>query len=146
MSQRCLQAFEKGGDVVMGGIMIEYRLEHPFVTAIVNDRQHTVGSLVELIGCHAARKRLQRPVQQGAVHLAVGLFFPRLDPVLHGAEGHKHAVITLQVPTGGAIRQAVFHDDAHRQVDDSTGVMTAGPGQSGEIGVEMLAAVGAGGG
>ena len=47
------------------------------------------------------------------------------------------------MPTGGAIRQAVFDHDPHGQVDDSTGVMTAGPGQIGQIDIEMFTAVGA---
>ena len=32
-----LQALEKGGDVVMGGIMIEDLIENPFVAAIVDN-------------------------------------------------------------------------------------------------------------
>ena len=32
-----LQALEKGGDVVMGGIMIENLIEHPFVAALVDN-------------------------------------------------------------------------------------------------------------
>src|SRR5262249_35662830 len=71
---------QKDGDVRMRGIMIEHGIENPLVLSIVNDRQHTVGPLLELVCRHIARKRRQRPVQKGAVHLSVGLFFPRPRP------------------------------------------------------------------
>src|SRR6516162_5367579 len=64
----------------MRGIMIEHGIENPLVLAIVDDRQHTVWPLIELVCRHIARKRRQRPIQKGAIHLAVGLFFPQPPP------------------------------------------------------------------
>src|SRR2546429_1494508 len=58
----------------MRGIMIEHGIENPLVLSIVDDRQYTVWPLIELVCRHIARKRRQRPVQKGAVHLSVGLF------------------------------------------------------------------------
>ena len=42
--------------------------------------EHTVGALVEFIGRDIARKGLKCPIQKRAVKLALGLFFPRLQP------------------------------------------------------------------
>jgi hypothetical protein len=50
-------------------------------------------------------------------------------------------VITPEAPTGGLIRQAVLDDEADRRGDDAFGVMTAGRGQVGAVGVEVPAAL-----
>jgi hypothetical protein len=46
-------------------------------------------------------------------------------------------------PTGGAIRQAILNDEADGGVDDASGVVAAGVGEVGHVGVEVLATVGA---
>jgi hypothetical protein len=46
-------------------------------------------------------------------------------------------------PTGGAIRQAILDDEADGGVDDASGVVAAGVGEVGHVGVEVLAAAGA---
>src|SRR5438132_9664410 len=79
----------------MRGIVIEHGIENPLVLSIVDDREHTVWPLIELVCRHIARKRRQRPVQKGAVHLAVGLFFPRPRP---SSGGYRRA----QTPGGHA--------------------------------------------
>ncbi|MBI3951369.1 MAG: hypothetical protein HY314_13040 [Acidobacteria bacterium] len=43
------------------------------------------------------------------------------------------------MPTGGAVRQAVLHDQPHRQGDNPVGVVDLGRGQVGHVGIEMLA-------
>ena len=43
-------------------------------------------------------------------------------------------------PTGGAIRQAILNDQADGGVDDASGVVAAGVGEVGHVGVEVLAA------
>jgi hypothetical protein len=48
-------------------------------------------------------------------------------------------VVPPQVPTGGAIRQAVLDYHAHRQVDDPVGVVAAGGGQVRQVGAEVKA-------
>ncbi len=52
-------------------------------------------------------------------------------------------MLSPQGPTGGAIGQAVLNDQADRGVDDASGVVAAGVGQVGHVGVEVLAAAGA---
>src|SRR6266705_3743860 len=61
----------------MVGIVIEDGIENALILPIVDDREHTVGPLIELISRHVARKRRKCPVQKRAVHLPVRLFFPR---------------------------------------------------------------------
>jgi hypothetical protein len=53
-------------------------------------------------------------------------------------------VITPQVPAGGAIGQAIFDHQAHRQLDHPMGVVTPGWRHIAEIDVEVLAALRAG--
>jgi D-arabinose 1-dehydrogenase-like Zn-dependent alcohol dehydrogenase len=52
-------------------------------------------------------------------------------------------VLTPEGPAGTAIRQAVLDDQADGGVDDASGVVAAGIGQVGHVGVEILAAFGA---
>lgn len=52
-------------------------------------------------------------------------------------------MVSPQMPTGGAVREAVLHDQAHRQTDNAMGVTGLRQGQVGHIGVERLAAPGA---
>jgi hypothetical protein len=52
-------------------------------------------------------------------------------------------VVTPQGPLGGAVRQAVLDHQADGGVDDPAGVVAAGVGQVGRVGVEVLAAPGA---
>src|SRR5205809_583974 len=53
-------------------------------------------------------------------------FSPSLDPVLQRGKGHEYPVVTPQVPTRGPIGQAVFHHDAHGDVNDAAGVCAFG--------------------
>jgi hypothetical protein len=52
-------------------------------------------------------------------------------------------MITPEAPTGGLVGQAVFGDQADGEGDDPLGVMAAGCGQVGGVGVEVFAALGA---
>jgi hypothetical protein len=51
-------------------------------------------------------------------------------------------VIPPEAPTGGLVGQAILDDQADRRGDDAFGVMSAGRGQVGAVGVEVLAALG----
>jgi hypothetical protein len=68
-------------------------------------------------------------------------FPPGLDPVLDRGPGDEDAVIAPEAPTGRLIREAVLDDEADRRGDDAFGVMTAGRGQVGAVGVEVPAAL-----
>ena len=52
-------------------------------------------------------------------------------------------MVSPEGPTGGAIRQAILNDQADGGVDDASGVVAAGVGEVGHVGVEVLATVGA---
>jgi hypothetical protein len=39
---------------------------------------------------------------------ALALFSPGLDPVLERGEGDKHPMVAPEMPTGAAIREAIF--------------------------------------
>src|ERR1039458_1707190 len=69
------------------------------------------------------------------------LFFPRrLDPVLDRCKRDEHAVIAPQVPTGGAVRQAVLNHAPHGGGNDAVGVMPVGHRQIQHVGVEVMIA------
>src|SRR3954452_6933560 len=68
-------------------------------------------------------------------------FPPGLDPILDRGVGDEHAVVAPQGPSGGAVGQAVLDDQADGSVDDPVGVVTAGVGQVGHVGVEVPAAL-----
>src|SRR4051812_46312407 len=70
-------------------------------------------------------------------------FPPGLDPVLDRGVGDKDAVVAPQGPAGGAVRQAVLDDEPDGGVDDPARVVTAGFGQVGHVGVEVLPTAGA---
>ena len=70
-------------------------------------------------------------------------FPPSLDPGLDRGEGHENAMVSPQAPTGHAIRQTVFHDQSHGQVDHAMRVVTARRSQCRHVGVEVLPALGA---
>jgi hypothetical protein len=53
----------------------------------------------------------------------------------------EHAVVAPQRPFGGAVGQAVLHHEADGGVDDPAGVVAAGVGQIGHVGVEVPAAL-----
>jgi hypothetical protein len=61
-------------------------------------------------------------------------FPPGLDP-------DEDAVIPPEAPAGGLIGQAVLDDQADGRLDDATGIVAAGGGQVGHVGVEVLAAL-----
>jgi len=50
-------------------------------------------------------------------------------------------MIAPQVPASGAIGQAIFNHQAHRQLDHPMGVVPPGRGHIAEIDVEMLPAL-----
>jgi hypothetical protein len=52
-------------------------------------------------------------------------------------------MVTPEVPRGGPVRQPIFHDQAHSDGNDPAHIMASGEGQSGRVGVEIIAAVGA---
>src|SRR6266542_5649671 len=70
-------------------------------------------------------------------------FPPRLDPVLDGSVGHKDAMVSPEVPTGGTIRQAILDDHAYRQGNDAMRIVTSWRCQVRHVGVEILFALGA---
>src|SRR6478752_3273957 len=70
-------------------------------------------------------------------------FPPGLDPVLDRGVGDEDAVLAPEAPTGGAIRHAVLDDQADGRIEDASGIVTAGVGQVGHVGVEVLATTGA---
>src|SRR5262245_23879597 len=77
-----------------------------------------------------------------SAHVRRAAFFPPgLDPVLDRGAGDEHAVVTPQGPLGGAVRQAVLDHQPDGGVDDPAGVVAAGVGQVGHVGVEVLAAL-----
>src|SRR5689334_7322856 len=50
-------------------------------------------------------------------------------------------MIAPEAPAGGLVGQAVLDDEADRRGDDAPGVVAAGGGQVGGVGVEVLAAL-----
>jgi hypothetical protein len=66
-------------------------------------------------------------------------FPPGLNPMLNRSKGHKHPVVSPEMPTRRAGGQAVLDHDAPRQIDDAVGIMTARWRQVTEVGVEVLA-------
>src|SRR3954466_13845232 len=85
----------------------------------------------------SARSRYSVSVRRAA------FFPPGLDPVLDRGVGDEHAVIAPEAPTGRAIGEAVFDDQADGGVDDTPRIVTARVGQVGHVGVEVLATAGA---
>ena len=53
----------------------------------------------------------------------------------------KDAVVSPQVPTRRAIRQAVLDHQPYRQINHTVGILTAGGRQIGEVRVKVLAAL-----
>jgi len=49
-----VESLEKRPDVVVGGIVIQDVIEDPLVAAIIDRREHTARSVIELIGGHIA--------------------------------------------------------------------------------------------
>ncbi len=73
----------------------------------------------------------------------VAFFPPGLHPVLDRGIGDEDAMIPPEVPAGGLVGQAVLDDEADGRGDDPLGVMAAGIGPVGAVGVEIPAAHGA---
>src|SRR5262249_46665141 len=82
----------------------------------------------------SAQSRCSVPVCRAA------FFPPGLDPVLDRGVGDEHPVVAPQGPFGGAVGQAVLDHRPDGGVDDPSGVMAAGVGQAGHVGVEIPAA------
>src|SRR5262249_55147608 len=71
------------------------------------------------------------------------LFSPRLAPVLDRGKGHKHAVVSPQMPAGRPVGQASLNHQPDRQIDPTMGVVTARRCQIGQVRIEVLATLGA---
>src|SRR6266851_2923957 len=74
---------------------------------------------------------------------ACAFFSPSLDPVLDRGKGHKHPVVTPQVPAGRAVGQTVLDHEPHRQLDHAMGVVTARRCQIGQVRIEVHATLSA---
>src|SRR6516225_4185238 len=82
------------------------------------------------------------PQSRCSVSACCAAFFPPgLDPVLDRGERDEHAVVAPQGPLGGAVGQTVLHHEADGGGDDPAGVVAAGVGQVGHVGVEIAAAL-----
>jgi hypothetical protein len=76
--------------------------------------------------------------------MAQRAFFPRrLHPVLDRGEGDKDAVLAPELPTSGAVGQAVFDHQADGPVLHAAGVLAVGLGQILHRGVETAPAMAA---
>ena len=113
----------------------------PLEGAVIDDRQDAERAVVQLVGGDVAREVRQRPVEVLGVDPSRRLFPPGLDPVLDRGPGDEDAMIPPEAPAGGLIRQAVLDDQADRRGDDPFGVVAAGRGQVGAVGVEVPAAL-----
>src|SRR5215471_11846347 len=60
--------------------MIQDLIEDTLVTAIIDCREHTEGTVIEFIGSDIPRKIRQGPVKERGVHARLGLFFPQPRP------------------------------------------------------------------
>src|SRR5712691_11175270 len=69
---------------------------------------------------------------------ACAFFPPRLAPVLDRGTGHKHPVVSPQVPTRWAVGQAVLDHDPYRQIDHARRVVTAWWCQIGQVRIDIL--------
>jgi hypothetical protein len=68
------------------------------------------------------------------------IFFSRsLNPVLDSGERNEDTVVTPEVPTGVAVRQAVLGHNSDGELLDAVGVMRFGQSQIGEIGGKTTA-------
>src|SRR4029434_2376358 len=74
---------------------------------------------------------------------ACAFFSPSLDPVLDRGKGHKHPVVTPQVPAGRTGGHAIFDHEPHREVHHAMRVVTSRWCQIGQVRIEVLAALGA---
>src|ERR1700739_2359703 len=70
---------------------------------------------------------------------ACAFFPPSLDPVVDRGKGHKHPVVSPDVPTRRAVGHTVFDHDADRQSAHPVGILTARRGQIREVGAQVLA-------
>ena len=68
-------------------------------------------------------------------------FPPGLDPVLDRGVGDEDAMVPPEAPAGGLVRESVLDDEADGRGDDASGVVAAGGGQVGAVGVEVPAAL-----
>src|SRR3982750_3790583 len=89
-------------------------------------------------------EKSDRAQSRKSVGIRRAAFFPPgLDPVLDRGIWDEDAVLSPEGPTGGAIRQAILDDQADGGIDDASGIVTAGVGPVGHVGVEVLATAGA---
>jgi hypothetical protein len=58
---------------------------------------------------------------------------------LDGGEGDENPMVTPQMPAGSLIRQAILHDEAYGQRNNTMGVMGFGQSIVGHVGVEVFA-------
>jgi hypothetical protein len=105
---------------------------------VVDKGQHAKGTIVEFVNREVAGKVGQGPGQIIGLPPFTRPFPPCLHPVLDGGKGDKHAMVTPEMPTRGAVRQAIFHHHPHRQRHDTVGIMTARGSHIGQVSVEVL--------
>src|SRR5713226_5931122 len=74
---------------------------------------------------------------------ACAFFSPSLHPVLDGGKGHKHAVVSPEMPTRWSVGQAVLDHQPHCEIDHAVGVVTARWGKIRQVRIEILATLGA---
>src|SRR5512138_3917617 len=74
---------------------------------------------------------------------ACAFFSPCLDPVLDRGKGHKHSVVSPQMPAGRPVGQAVLNHQPYRQIDHTMGVVPARRCQIGQVRIKVLATLGA---
>ena len=50
--QRGFESPQKSAKVIVGGIVVSDVIAEAFVTAMINRRKHTAGTVIAFIGCH----------------------------------------------------------------------------------------------
>jgi hypothetical protein len=135
---------EKRADVHGGGIVLQHVREAALVAAIIDRGQQAARAILPFIGSDRARKSATAQSRKSGSRRACAFFSPCLDPVLDRGAGHKDTGVAPQMPARRAGGQAVFDYEPYRQIDPTVGRGTARWRESSEVGVEVLATLGAG--
>jgi hypothetical protein len=78
-------------------VVVKNFVQDPLEAAIVHDREHTEGAVVQLIGGNVTGEGTECPIQSPSIRASP--FFPRrLDPVLNGGEGHEDTMVAPEMP------------------------------------------------
>lgn len=75
-----LKPAEERDDIRMIWIVVQDLIEQTLEGAVVNDREHAEGTVVQLVGCNVTREISQGPIEVVGVHLCRSFFFPRPRP------------------------------------------------------------------